>query len=572
MRTFFGIIATAALAGSIAPLRAADAPVDHFSRAKVVLESACISCHGGEHKKGELKLDTLAAAVKGGDNGTALVAGNADKSPLHGSTILPKDHANIMPPKGELLGKSQSEALKQWIVAGAPWPEKEPLKAIRRISFEKDVKPILEFNCVACHRDGFDKGKLRLDVREEAFKHEGAIVPFNAAKSDIYTSTILPPDDENIMPPTKKSPPLSKEQTDILKDWINQGAAWPDGMVLEPKKAAEATGDETSKSENIYKQIVAAAKPVTAAGMTRLTNTIPGTRVSFVMVPIPAGEFMIGSPANEPGRKPDEGPQVKLKMEPFWMGIHEVTWDEYEMFMYMDQERKFQGEISTDPSVDKVSDAVSRPTKPYVEMSFGMGKDEYPSISMTHHSALKYCQWLSAKTGQFYRLPTQAEWEYAARAGTTTAYYWGDDPALAKDYEWFEKNSDFKYQKVGRKKPNPWGLHDMLGNVAEWTLDQDTGSYEVLKEMGSLASNYVPSTKPYGHVARGGSWDDKVDRLRSASRRVSEKNWKMQDPQIPKSIWYLTDAQFLGLRIVRPLKMPTLEEAHKAWNNGVEKE
>lgn len=572
MRTLLGILAAGTVFGATAHLRAAAAPADLFPKAKIILEAACISCHGGEHDKGDLKLDTLAAALKGGENGTSLVAGNAEKSPLYTTTILPAGHDDIMPPKGEVLGKAQTEALKQWVLAGAPWPEKEPLKAIRRISFEKDVKPILELNCIACHREGNAKGKLRLDTREEALKHEGTLVPFKADKSDLYTSTILPKDDENLMPPENKGGPLPKETTDILKDWINQGAVWPDGMVLSPKKAEEVTGDETKKSEEIHKLIVANDKKITADQMTRHTNTIPGTRVKFVMTPIPAGEYLLGSPAAEPGRKPDEGPQIKVKVEPFWMGIHEVTWDEYEMFMYQDQERKFKGEIATDAAVDVVSDAVSRPTKPYVEMSFGMGKDSYPAISMTHHAALKYCQWLSAKTGQFYRLATEAEWEYAARAGTTTAYSWGDDPSKASEYAWFEKNSDFKYQKVGKKKPNPWGLHDMHGNVAEWVLDQYTENFEALKAMGAMGSQYIPSTTPYPHVARGGSWDDTVDKLRSAARRASDKTWKQQDPQIPKSIWYLTDAQFLGFRIVRPLKTPTVEEAHKAWNNGVQSE
>jgi len=248
-----------------------------------------------------------------------------------------------------------------------------------------------------------------------------------------------------------------------------------------------------------------------------------------------------------------------------------VTWNEFELFMFPDEERKFKDSIATDPYVDKISDAVSRPTKPYVEMSFGMGKDGYPAISMTQHAANKYCQWLSSKTGHFYRLPTEAEWEYACRAGTTTAYSFGDDASQIGEYAWYKKNSDFKYQKVGRKKPNPWGLYDMHGNVAEWCLDQYEPSYE--KFVGSIANDpWVKATVPYPHAVRGGSWDDPTEMLRSSARRGSDKSWKQQDPQLPKSIWYHTDAQFLGFRIVRPLKVPGPDDLSKYWTSGVEGE
>ena len=324
---------------------------------------------------------------------------------------------------------------------------------------------------------------------------------------------------------------------------------------------------------DIRARIVAKQTEATESDMKPYTNTITGTRVSFAMVPIPGGEYVMGSPDTEPGRKPDEGPQHKVKISPFWMGRCEVTWNEYELFMYPDEERRTRGTIPTDAAGDKLADAVTHPSKPYVEMSFGMGKDGYPAISMTQHGANKYCQWLSAKTGQFYRLPTEAEWEYAARAGTTTTYFWGDDKSKLGEYAWFEQNSDFKYQKVGKKKPNPWGLYDIYGNVVEWVLDQyDPDFYQQCAGKGEVVDPWNKATKPYPLAVRGGSWDDELAMCRSAARRGSERAWKMQDPQLPKSVWYFSDAQFVGFRIVRPLKVPTAEQMQKYWTSGVEKD
>lgn len=323
----------------------------------------------------------------------------------------------------------------------------------------------------------------------------------------------------------------------------------------------------------IHGRIVSALQEKSEGDMKLYTNTIPGTRVTYSMVPIRGGEFLMGSPEGESDRKPDEGPQIKVKVSPFWMGQFEITWNEYELFMYPDEEKRTRAILPTDSAGDKLADAVSHPSKPYVEMSFGMGKEGYPAISMTQHAANKYCQWLSAKTGHFYRLPTEAEWEYACRAGTTGKHFFGDDESKLAEYGWYEQNSDFKYQKVGKKKPNPWGLYDIYGNVVEWVLDQyDAGWYSANAAKGVVIDPWNKATKPYPHAVRGGSWDDEAKMLRSAARRGSDRAWKMQDPQLPKSVWYFSDAQWVGFRLVRPLKVPPPEEMQKYWTSGVERD
>ncbi len=575
-----------ALAAMPALVFAAD-PVDFTKQVKPVLEQHCVRCHGAEQKKGGLRLHTHEAALAGGDSGAVLVPGKSGDSPLYKLTLLPDDDEKVMPPrpKNARLTTAETEVLKNWIDQGAAWPAGLTLAAVTKVDFVKHIQPILEFNCVACHRDGHKKGGLRLDEKKLAFAGGDSgpgIVPGKPKESPVYTATAVSTNDERLMPPLNKNGPLKKEEIDLLSAWIEQGAEWPEGLTLTPKKKEEAGADELAVTANIHKFIVSKSSAVLEAEMKPYKKTIPGTQVQYSMTPIKGGEFMMGSPAAEAGRNADEGPQHKVKIAPFWMGTYEVTWSEYELFMYRDEERKFKKEIPTDPHVDTVSDAVARPTQPYVEMSFGMGKDDYPAISMTHHAANKFCQWLSAKTGEYYRLPTEAEWEYACRAGTTTKYSFGDDESQLGQYAWFEKNSDFKYQKVGRKKPNPWGLYDMHGNVAEWTADgYDPKAYETAGS-GTADSPFSRGTQVYPHVVRGGAWDlipqpggkgmTSVSQLRSGARIFSHKSWKQQDPQLPKSIWYLTDAQFLGLRIVRPLKMATPEEMHKAWNDDLIKE
>jgi formylglycine-generating enzyme required for sulfatase activity len=342
-------------------------------------------------------------------------------------------------------------------------------------------------------------------------------------------------------------------------------------MVFIPQVSAQdgATSAKASEELSLRSPVTWLLKPLdvpnaeaaTETAMKPYTEKIPSADVKFDMVPIPGGKFLMGSPESEGDRKKDEGPQVEVGIEPFWMGKFEVTWEEYELWgMGLDKQiRKVTGAKSSEH--DTLADAVTMPTKPYADMSFGMGKDRCPAICMTQLAAKMYCKWLSAKTGRYYRLPTEAEWEYACRAGTKTAYSFGDDAAQLGDYAWYYDNCDDKYHKVGEKKPNPWGLHDMHGNVAEWVLDQHTpDGYTHL--VGKLAKNPLTfPTKSYKRVVRGGSWFDDADECRSASRMASDPEWKQQDPQIPQSIWYFTDADFVGFRVIRPLRTPTSDEA-----------
>jgi formylglycine-generating enzyme required for sulfatase activity len=295
--------------------------------------------------------------------------------------------------------------------------------------------------------------------------------------------------------------------------------------------------------------------PIRPAEHKAYAETIPGTTVRFDMVPIPGGTFLMGSPAGEAGRGDDEGPQHWVTIRPFWMGKYEVTWDEYDLFWQTEQDAKEEKQQAKD-NKDKGIDAITRPTPPYTDMTFGYGHDGYPAICMTHHAAMEYCRWLSRKTGRTYRLPTEAEWEYACRAGTKTAYFFGEDAKQLGDYAWYDKNSDESPHPVGKKKANPWGLYDMLGNVAEWVIDPYVkDAYAAFPaDKPTLAPVLLPVPKRFPDVARGGSWADPPDKVRSATRRGSDKSWIKLDPQRPQSIWWLTSAEFVGFRIVRPVE------------------
>jgi|SRR5579862_2146700 len=412
------------------------------------------------------------------------------------------------------------------------------------VDFAQSVKPVLEQSCISCH--AIRQANVPAFTSRQALIDAKLLVPGKAEESRFYQVLLRAEGAAGAMPPTGAR--LANRDIRAIQRWINGGAGWPEGATLSRSVAANPAGDVERKAvQRIREKILTRAQ---TAEPKPYRVTIPETVVAYEMVPIPAGAFEMGSSSSG---NPDEQPQHRVRVDAFWMQAHEVTWDEYRLFMFSAQAK------------DESVDAVSRPTRPYVEMSFGMGINGYPAISMTQHAANKYAEWLSARTGEFYRLPTEAEWEYACRAGTSTAYFFGDDPARLGDYAWYSENAGRKYQKVATKKPNPWGLYDMLGNAMEWTLDQ-YAPYAA----GEAANPRVESKTPYPHSVRGGSWKDNAAACGCASRVPSSAAWKRQDPQLPKSIWYHTDAQWLGFRLVRPAKIPSVEEMYKAWNNGVE--
>ena len=281
---------------------------------------------------------------------------------------------------------------------------------------------------------------------------------------------------------------------------------------------------------------------------------IPGTRLNFAMVPIRAGSFVMGSSVEDKMHEANEGPARKVVISAFWMGAHEVTRDEFDLF-FRDENTPVNSNV----------DAVTRPTPQYIDLSWGMGKEGgYPVNSMSQDAALMYCHWLYKKTGIFFRLPTEAEWEYACRAGTTTIYPFGDNGKELGKYAWFNGNSKNKFHKVAQKLPNAWGLYDMLGNVSEWTLDQYDENYFTQLAENAVDPLVPPSTR-YPRSVRGGSYLDEASALRPVARQHSEASWNKRDPQVPKSRWWLTDAMFVGFRLVRPLKQPSAEEAEQFY-------
>lgn len=232
------------------------------------------------------------------------------------------------------------------------------------------------------------------------------------------------------------------------------------------------------------------------------TVEIPGTRAKFDLVALPGGKATIGSPADDPGRKDDEK-RREVTLQPFWLGAHEVTWKEFNAFRN-----------------SKELDGVTRPTNAdsfFIEnIPDDFRTDPRPMTNARWHSAVMYCEWLSKKTGRYFRLPTEAEWEYAARAGSEAP---APDPL--SDAGWHKANSKNRTHNVGESKANALGIHDLTGNVWEYALEP-----------------YAPPD--YSPVLRGGCWSSVPRELRYAHRQVIPLKWFEDDSNTPRSVWWLT--------------------------------
>jgi formylglycine-generating enzyme required for sulfatase activity len=307
-------------------------------------------------------------------------------------------------------------------------------------------------------------------------------------------------------------------------------------------------------------------EPATLSAFVDYSEMIPGTSVSFAMKAIPGGSFTIGSPDDESFRAANEGPRKSVTVSRFFMAETEVTWDEYWAFY---AETMSEGRIppeqifarNSDPEVD----AISGPTPPFGNPEQGWGSGKRPAITMTHYSAEIYCRWLSKKTGKTYRLPTEAEWEYAARGGTETPYFFegspkkysskgfwngifGADTTVINTYVIYEKNSRNRTQEPSAVKANPFGLKNMSGNVWEYTLDRYADD-----AYAHIPDGAVDPAGPSGgteFVIRGGTYADDASDVRSAVRAPTRhESWLRTDPQQPKSIWWYSDVKAIGFRV-----------------------
>lgn len=247
------------------------------------------------------------------------------------------------------------------------------------------------------------------------------------------------------------------------------------------------------------------ASPAHADELKPYVQTLPGSLVKIRMIPVPGGKITI------------RGQEVTVK--PYYIAETETPWEAYDVFL--------QSGPSSKPydQTEYPVDVIARPSKSYILPDLGWGHHGYPVINVSFISVTMFCRWMAASTKKKYRLPTEAEWELAAREGHPETFKL--DPAKIPQIAWYKGNSKGLTHPVGKKLPNKLGLYDMLGNVGNWATDLEGKS-----------------------ILCGNCWKDVLKDISPSMRRRWSPKWQEEDPQIPKSRWWLSDGNFVGFRVV----------------------
>ena len=256
----------------------------------------------------------------------------------------------------------------------------------------------------------------------------------------------------------------------------------------------------------VYIFLILSASAAPEPSPVERAEEIPGTSLQLTMVPMPVTS---GSPAT-------------------WVSRDEISWDLYDTLVYR---------LDKTDSAEDDTDAITRPTKPYLMADRGWGHAGYPALSVSHRGAEAFCAWLSAKTGKQWRLPTVAEWTRLCETS-------GIRSTAMDDFAWHQPNAARKTQKIGTRKADANGLRDLQGNVAEWC-----------------------TTPEGGWVLMGASFRDDATTTPCDTSKTPIPEWNDTDPQIPKSIWWLSDAPFAGFRVVCDEAAPATKPREEATDD-----